>query len=125
MSSKSEKSFQQELFIWFYNSFPEYRIKSKKVKTPRCLLVHNYNNPRSKIQGAQLASMGLCRGMPDMILYLPKKGYHGLFLELKKQGEKPKTEQIEMINVLRDQGYKVEWSDNIDQAKRIIINYIS
>ncbi|MCP4502850.1 MAG: hypothetical protein GY822_23165 [Deltaproteobacteria bacterium] len=116
---------QSKLFIWFYNQYPEFRILSKNVKTPRCLLIHNYLNPKNKIDGAKLNAAGLCKGFPDLSLYVPRGDYFGLIIELKMPGEKPRPEQFDVINALRVQGYKVVWCDSLEQSKNEIINYLS
>ena len=121
---KSELQLQSKLFQWFYNNYPEYRIKSKKIKTPRCLLIHNYLNPKNKIDGSKLIGAGLCKGFPDLTLYVSKGQYFGLIIELKLPREKPKPEQLETMDALRLQGYKVVWHDNLEDSKNEIINYL-
>ena len=122
----SELKLQQDCFLWFYENYPQFRIKTKtKYNKPRCLLVHNFNNPRNKVQGARLASAGLCKGVPDLTLLVMSGPYGALFIELKKPGEKPKPEQREMIEVLRQQGYKTTWTDNKEDFKRIIKEYLN
>jgi len=111
---KSEARIQQDLYIWFWNNYPQYRK----------LFHHIYSNPPNGIQGAQLRSMGLIKGYPDMCLNVAKNGFHGLYLELKRPGEKPRPEQLEIMELLRVQGYFVAWSDNIEEMKKIIIEYV-
>ena len=63
-------------------------------------------------QAVALKSLRSGRGFPDIVIYEPRKDYHGLFMELKKEGtklynkngEQPPhiAEQIEMINKLED-----------------------
>lgn len=66
-------------------------------------------NPR---EGAKFKQMGTLAGFPDLFLFIPQGGYHGLFIELKrpktakqKAGE-VNTNQQAMINRLNAQGYK-------------------
>ena len=68
--------------------------------------------------------MGLCAGIPDMFLAVPRDGFGGLYLELKKEGEEPKKHQREVMQALSLAGYSVDWSDNLDNSKKIIINYL-
>ena len=90
---KSELQLQSKIYTWFYNKFPEFRIKStdKKTKQPRCLLVHNFLNPRSVQEGAKLGGCGLTKGLPDLTLLVPSGKYHALFIELKIGKNKPRT----------------------------------
>ena len=122
---KSELQFQSKLFIWFYNSFPEFRITSKKIRTPRSLLVHNYLNPKNAVDGAKLAAAGLCKGFPDLSLHVARGGYHGLMIELKLPSKKPRPEQFDVMNALENQGFKVVWSDDFEEVKKIIIDYLA
>ena len=124
---KSELKLQSNIYIWFYNNFPEYRIesKSKSVKQPRCLLVHNLLNAKSKIEAAKLAGCGLTKGLPDLFLAIPSKGFHGLYIELKIGKEKPKDYQLEVMSKLESQGYCAQWTNNEEEAKKIITEYLN
>lgn len=115
----SEDQHQAELWRWFYTEYPEFRIGIGK-----CLLFHNFNNPSNKIQGAKLKSMGLCAGIPDMFLAVPRGEFGGLYLELKVEGKKPQKHQKEVMQVLSLAGYSVDWSDNLENSKKIIIKYL-
>ena len=111
----SEEKIQQELYIWFNNEYKEYRK----------LLHHLYSNPRNAVQGRMLASIGLVKGYPDLQLNVAKKGFNGLFLELKRPGEKPRKEQLEIMELLEAQGYFVAWSSDLEEMKDIIKNYLN
>ena len=110
----SEEKHQQKLFVWFNNTYPEFRG----------LFWHNYNNPPNAVKGVQLVSMGLLKGLPDMTLSVMRKGFGGLYLELKRIGEKPRKEQKIIMGKLEASGYYVAWSDNLEESKRIIQEYL-
>lgn len=56
-------------------------------------------------------------GWPDqMFLHNGKV----LFLELKRPGEEPTKIQAHTHSLIRQQGGWVEWTDNLDEAKRIL-----
>ena len=111
---KTESQHQAALIKWFWNTYKEYRG----------LLYHNFNNPRNKIQGAQLVAMGLIKGNPDLTLAVSKKGFGALYLELKKPGEKPRPEQLKQMERLKNAGNLVKWADNAEEAASIIYNYL-
>ena len=121
---RSEMELQSKLYIWFYNEFPEFRILSKTVKTPRCLLMHNYLNPKNKIDGTKLVAAGLCKGFPDLTLNVSRGGHGALMIELKLPKQKPKKEQLEVHIALRLQGYHVVWCDSLEGAKNEILKYL-
>lgn len=81
------------------------------------------------------------RSWPDMFIAevrsLGDKYYHGLFIELKKEGtriiKKDGTlvsdahicEQFDMLEQLRRRGYKAEFACGFDEAKKIIDEYLA
>lgn len=121
---KSELHLQSIIWQWFYNKYPEHRLPLRG-KNPRCLLVHNLLNAKSVVEGAKLASCGLTKGFPDMSLHLPRKGFHGLHMELKLPGMKPKPEQLDVLHALEENGYYVCWVDNHLDAQQEIENYLN
>lgn len=80
------------------------------------------------------------RSWPDMFIAevrsLEDKYYHGLFIELKKEGtrilKKNGTlvsnahicEQFDMLEQLRRRGYKAEFACGFDEAKKFIDEYL-
>ena len=80
------------------------------------------------------------RSWPDMFIAevrsLGDKYYHGLFIELKKEGtriiKKDGTlvsdahicEQFDMLEQLRQRGYMAEFACGFDEAKKIIDEYL-
>ena len=81
------------------------------------------------------------RGYPDLFLAEPTwdknrdKDYHGLFIELKKDGTRLKkrngewasehiAEQNEMLERLEFRGYAAHFAVGFDEAKKIIDNYL-
>lgn len=85
---------------------------------------------------------------PDLVIYEPSNGYHGLFLELKQESpytqagplKKQKVpikkgnvvighydhlqEQDRALRMLREKGYKAEFCWSIDMAMNIINEYL-
>ena len=99
----------------------------------------------SDLSGATKLTMGQAvamkalrsnRGFPDLMIYKPYGRYHGLFIELKKEGTKlykknsmPVTshinEQENCLIELRAHGYKAEFAIGFEQAKQIIDDYLN
>ena len=89
----------------------------------------------SKAQAGQMKAIQGGRGWPDLFIAEPRGGYHGLFIELKKEGEKiykrdgtPKTEhlkeQLEMVEKLRARGYIAAIISGFDDCKEYIDDYM-
>ncbi len=121
---KSELELQQKVWLWFYENYPQHRLPMVGNK-PRCLLVHNLLNAKSIVEAAKLQSCGLTKGFPDLTLYVPKYPFCGLVMELKLPGEKPRKEQIEVLDALSINKYYVCVCDTFFEAKKQIEDYLS
>jgi len=75
------------------------------------------------------------RGYPDLFIAHPMGKYHGMYLELKKDGTRLQKrngdfasehikEQWEMLGALTLRGYKAEFACGFDEAKKIIDEYL-
>lgn len=124
MEYKSELHLQSIIWQEFYNTYKEFRLPPVGNK-PRCLLIHNLLNARSSVEGAKLQGCGLTKGFPDLTLFVARKGYHGLHIELKLKNEKPKKEQREVMAALEGQNYKVAWSNCHEEVREIIKDYLN
>ena len=79
---------------------------------------------RTLANGRQLARMGLRRGFPDLFIPQPRKGYHGMFIELKRDIKCKATEhQQKWIAYLNKQGYYAVVCYGADDAIRKIGEY--
>lgn len=96
------------------------------------------------IQMARLKREGLRKGAPDLMLATPKFDcpringkflvnlakppvtlFFGLFVEMKRIGEKARPEQIVFADMLRRQGYSVVIAQGADEAIRAINGYLA
>ena len=68
------------------------------------------------------------RGYPDLILCTCRGGYGGLYLELKATDDVPNSEhtrrQALYHEVLRREGYKVEFACGFKEAKKLVKMYL-
>lgn len=75
------------------------------------------------------------RAWPDMMIAEPIGKYHGLFIELKREGARLKkqngewasshiAEQNIMLNELSNKGYKAEFAIGFEQALDLIDDYL-
>lgn len=80
---------------------------------------------RNVAEAAKLKAMGVKAGVPDVLIFQPRKGYHGFAIEL-KVGKNTCTEnQIEMQRHLIDHNWKVIVSYSLDHTIAEIDNYFS
>jgi len=86
-------------------------------------------------QAVQVKKMRSSNGIPDLLIFKPKGKWHGLFIELKKEGEKLYKEdgsfksehikeQFEMRLKLVDLGYFVNFAIGFEDAKKLIDWYM-
>lgn len=79
----------------------------------------------SKAQAGKLKSEGLKSGVPDLFLAIPRGGYSGMFIEMKRViGGIVSEAQKEWHLRLSDNGYKVVVCRGFDAAKEEIIKYL-
>lgn len=88
-------------------------------------IVHIPNEgKRSARYGAELKRLGMRKGFPDLFLPKARKGFHGLFIELKRDVScKPTKEQMDWIVKLNADGYLATVCYGADSAIREIENY--
>lgn len=101
---------------WQANSTPELR-----------LLYHVPNGgSRHKAEAARLKAAGVKSGVPDICLPVPRAGYHGLYIELKRQkGGRISPEQTEWIAALIKQGYCAAVCRGWEAAREEILRYLT
>lgn len=81
---------------------------------------------RSLQEGLKFKRSGVQPGVPDIAIPLPSGSYHGLYIELKRiEGGKLSDSQQEWITFLNDKGYYAQVAYGFDQAKEIVIYYLS
>lgn len=93
-------------------------------------LIHIPNGgSRNKIEAFNLKLSGVRKGVPDLLLALPKNGYSGLWIELKapkNSDVKPRLskEQEEYLELLNSVGYKAVVCWGWIEARDCIVEYI-
>ncbi len=74
--------------------------------------------------GAKLKREGLRPGIPDMMLAAPRGKYHGLFIEHKIDKRRPTAAQMDCMEALLQQGYRVAVSYRCEDTISIIGSYL-
>ena len=75
---------------------------------------------------ARLKAAGVKSGVPDICLPVPRAGYHGLYIELKRQkGGRISPEQTEWIDALIKQGYCAAVCRGWEAAREEILRYLT
>ena len=79
---------------------------------------------RTARQGAYMKAEGLKPGVPDIIMMIPKNGFHGLCMEYKTLKGKPTKAQLEWLGLLGGQGYRAVLCKGLEAAKEEIEAYL-
>lgn len=108
-----------------------------KLQYPNILFSSESSGLRVTIsQAKRLKAMRSCSGLPDIMIFEPRKSYYGLFLEVKKEGsvvfkkdgdirsDKHLKEQEEILFQLQQKGYFAQFVIGFDEAKSIIDYYL-
>ena len=78
-----------------------------------------------KKQGAKARKTGYVKGFPDLQITEARKGFFGLFLELKKDKKGyPTPEQKEWIQALNDRGYNAQVTKGLDATIKALDDYL-
>ena len=89
------------------------------------LAFHVANERKASVQQhARLKLQGVLGGVSDWIVLVPRQGFHGLVVELKKAGEDAKPEQKDFMNGAADQGYLVVLINDLDTFRNVIEEYL-
>ena len=82
----------------------------------------SYKSMTARIKSKQ---EGLKSGVPDLMIPIAKKGFHGLFIELKRiKNSKVSDSQKEWIDILNSQGYRAVICYGSGEAIKEIENYL-
>lgn len=81
--------------------------------------------PNGQYRQGQRMEPGLRPGVPDLFLPVARKGFHGMFIELKCGYNKPSQVQLDWIRKLKAEGYRVVtvW-DSVEVAMLEIESYL-
>ncbi len=110
---------QKALFAWAELSLGKY---------PDLYWLFHITNEgkRSKAHGADLVRQGLKKGVPDICLPVPRGKYHGMYIEMKRIGEKLTDDQKKWLDGLKNNGYCCYTADKgWEDAKNALVWYLN
>ena len=89
------------------------------------MLVHVANEgKRTPRSGKILKDLGMSPGFPDLVLFVPRGGYHGLAIEMKTQTGRVSELQELWLDRLADQGYRTAVCRGSESAIDTILRYL-
>ena len=75
---------------------------------------------RNKMEAANLKRQGVRAGVPDLCFPVAKRGYHGMFIEMKAGKNKTTGLQDEWLELLQSNGYFARVCYGFDEARAVI-----
>lgn len=87
---------------------------------------HSPNEGNHKVQyRVKQQRMGVSKGFPDLLIFVPKGPFVGLAIEIKAEdGKKPKIEQFEWLDRLNEAGWMATWCKGFDACVDTIKAYL-
>jgi len=113
----SEHEEQKALFDWA-------NWEAKKYPELNRLFAIPNGGSRHLLVAKKLKAEGVKAGVPDIFFPLPKKPYHGLWIEMKYGKNKLTKEQEKWLNFLNERGYKAIVCYSSEEAIDVIRGYI-
>lgn len=110
----SEHDIQSTCVNWFRYQYPKHLIYA----------IPN-GGQRNAIVAAKLKKEGVLAGVPDLHIPVARKGFHGLYIEMKAGKNKPSDNQLTIMGKLRNEGYKCEVCWNLDEFIKVVMNYFN
>ena len=98
-----------------------------EIKWPELEMLFHIPNggDRHPAVASKMKAEGVKKGVPDLCLPVARCGYHGLFIELKRQkGGTISPEQKAWIQALNGQGYRAEVCKGAAEAWDVIQEYM-
>lgn len=116
----TEAEHQRALFAWANGArraYPELRWLHASA---------NGMPARSPKSAAMMVAQGMRTGVPDVCLPVPRGGFAGLWIELKRPGRHATSPvQREWLSGLAALGYRTELCVGWDAARELIVEYLS
>lgn len=116
-----ESDLQEAIITWAHTLEPRYPCLKWLYAVPN-------GGHRSGREAVGLKRQGVRAGILDLAIDVARGGYHGLRIELKRPGgkcAKPRPEQADYIAFLKDQGYCARITNDFDECKNIILEYLN
>lgn len=118
MTVPTESQEQVTLFAWA-------KLMEPSISELRLMLHVPNGGWRDKRTAEKLKKEGVRPGFPDIFLPVPRKGHHGLLVELKRvKGGSLSKEQRAWLENLNGQGYLAVVAKGYEEAKTIILDYL-
>src|SRR3990172_5100066 len=115
----TEHQLQASIVQWFRLQYPKLNL----IAIPNGQWIAGAGKQKYALINKYLAE-GLTQGVSDLFLAHSDGIHHGLWLELKSEGNKPSKSQLEWMEEMQKAGYMAKWAYTFEDAKAFIVDYI-
>jgi hypothetical protein len=104
----------------------EFVVNYLRISYPKALYCASAGGMRTSMrQAIKMKRTGYVKGVPDLQIFEPRGGYHGLLLEIKTKKGVASLEQKVWRDLLTARGYKAEICKGTDQCIKVIDEYFN
>lgn len=136
---EDEHSHQVALFMWVacatYNGWdaantetsyaaPGWAGEKEPIPELKWLYAVPNGGQRDARVAAGLKAEGVKAGVHDLMLPVPRHGFHGLYIEMKKPGGRASLEQKDFGKFVDGQGYLAVLCDHWTKAAEVLFKYL-
>ena len=111
-----ESQIQQACVRWFALQYPQYRGLLAAIPN---------GGRRDAVTGMILKAEGVVPGVSDLILFIPRQGYHALMIEMKTEKGQQQPSQKRWQALVEAQGYKYVICRSVFKFIKIINEYLA
>jgi hypothetical protein len=119
----TEHQIQAAMVEWSTKVFVDHPLRGKCLLRPYLIKITN-EGKRSWTQGKKMKAEGLTKGVSDLLIAFPCRGFHGLWYEVKAPGKIPSDEQLEFLAGMQKVGYAADWGDSVDKGIQDFKDYL-
>jgi 5-methylcytosine-specific restriction endonuclease McrA len=118
LMGKTEDAEQSRLIEW---------SRKQSGEWPELAMLYHAANGgyRTKATSAKMQSLGVKKGVPDLILPVSRGGFGAMYIEMKVGKNKPTIEQAAWISALKESGNVAVVAWGWEQARDLILAYLS
>lgn len=116
----TEDNHQAALFCWA--ALPE--VQARYPEFQRLLFAIPNGGERNIKVAAKMKATGTKADVSDICLAVARRGYHGLFIELKKDGGRARPGQVAFLDAAKAEGYCAELRVGWEAARDLILWYM-
>lgn len=117
LPAPSEHASQAAVFDWAEHSV-------KRYPAVRFLYAIPNGGHRNIVTAARMKKEGVKAGLPDIHLPVPNGSFYGLWIEMKRRGNRPTKEQAAWMEGLSSMGHKCAVCYSSEDAIDVIRGYL-